>query len=101
MVVLNPALGAASVAYSVMVTRWVFVINRFHREVLEGDSSYEYKEHIVFKSLLFARALVLGAVAPVLSFFNPSYINQFIDGVKVHTKRTTRTPPTIGEVQPK
>jgi hypothetical protein len=101
MVVLNPALGVASVAYSVMVARWVFVINRFHREVLEGDSSYEYKEHIVFKTLLFTRALVLGAVAPVLSFIKPSYLNQFFDGVKVRTKQTNRTPPAIGKVQPK
>lgn len=103
MVALNPALGVCSGVYGLMVARWVFVINRFHKEVLEGDTSYEYKEHIVFKTLLFCRALVLGAVAPVLSFFNPSYIDQFLVGVKVPgAKRAqTRTAPVGGKVQPK
>lgn len=83
MVVLNPALGACAVAYSSLVARWVVVIMRFHRAVLEGDASYEYKEHFVFRAILFGRALVLGLVAPLFSFFNPAYIDQFLFGVKV------------------
>lgn len=72
----------AGLAYMAISTRWFLVINAFHREVLRDDTSYVYKEHGVFKSMLLVRAMALALVAPLMAFVRPSYFDQFLNGVK-------------------
>lgn len=73
----------ALAVYLLIVTRWFLVINKYHADVLAMTTEYEYKDHPVFKTILYGRALVLASVAPVFAFFKPSYLNQFFEGVKV------------------
>jgi len=89
MITFNSASGIALVAYSAIAARWAFVIHKYQQQVLEGDQSYQYKDHPVFKGLLLGRAAVLGAIAPVMAFVKPSYLNQFIDGVQLPSARRT------------
>lgn len=73
----------AVVVYVVIVARWFSVITKYHKDVLANDSSFQYKDHPIFKTILGGRALVLAAVAPLMAFINPSYFNQFFQGVEV------------------
>lgn len=82
----NLEVFAALVVYLAIVCRWFMVINRYHVEVLANDSSYEYKDHPIFKGALLLRAVVFASVAPVFALVNPSYFNTFFDGVNVKTK---------------
>lgn len=76
----------AVVAYLVIVARWFMVINKYHKDVLEGDNSYQFKNHPIFKGILFLRALTLATVAPLMAFVKPAYFSQFFEGVKVKSR---------------
>lgn len=83
----SPGLGIAVGAYGLIVMRWTYVINKFHNDVLADDTSYQFKEHPVFKGILLGRAILLGTIAPFIAFFQPSLLNQFFDGIKLPWKK--------------
>jgi hypothetical protein len=77
----------AAAVYLAIVVRWFLMIHAYHQTVLEDDTTFEHKEHFLFKSVLFVRAAVLAFVAPVVSLVKPSYFSVFFDGVETTKKR--------------
>jgi hypothetical protein len=88
---LNFEVQIAIVVYLVIVARWFMVINKYHNDVLSGDTSYKFKDHPIFKGILFLRALTLASIAPLMAFVKPSYFAQFFDGIKVKSRINVMT----------
>lgn len=78
----------AVIVYAVIVVRWFYQINKYHQALLEQDGSYDmHKDHFVFKAILFMRAAVLAAIAPVVALFKPSYLSVFLGGIDIPRAR--------------
>jgi hypothetical protein len=73
----------ALAVYALIVFRWFYVINKYQKDILSDNETYQFKDHFVFKTILFMRALVLAMIAPLMAFVKPSYFTQFFEGVKV------------------
>lgn len=76
-------LGFCGLIYFAISLRWFFVILKYHADVLSIDSSYQYADHWLFKTILFCRAVVLAAIAPVIALVYPKVLDQFINGCEV------------------
>lgn len=78
----------AILVYTAISVRWIYVIHRYHQQVLQETTEYKFSTHPIFKSILFGRACVLGSIAPLFAFVKPSYFAQFFNGVE--TKSSIR-----------
>lgn len=80
---IDPILVVAALMYFAIAARFFYVFSQYQSKVLAVPGLYKNTDHAVFKTMIVVSTMMQATIAPLVSFFIPSYINVFFDGIEL------------------
>ena len=84
----DPEIIFAGALYFILCARFFYVYMEYQNKALAVEGLYcsEAKNSMLFKTLIVGRTLITSMCAPFFSFFVPSYLDVFWNGIDLDVK---------------
>lgn len=80
---IDPILVVAALMYFAIAARFFYVFSQYQNKALAIRGLYKNANHPIFKTMITMSTVMQATIAPLVSFFIPSYIDVFFEGIEL------------------